>query len=352
MVVIQVFTDPNEDINNKLHSQECNYNIVQSELKEIQNNITIHENMIKTLELEYLPDKQYVYDNVTLRGHSYWVRALLQLKDGNLASGSCDKTIKIWSMKSNDCIKTIETGHKDSILSLIQLKRGYIVSSAYDGTIEIRDDISYCLVLKLNEHSDHVSQVIELYNNYIASVSFDSTIKIWDLNKVHSIKTIYLDFNAFSLIQLKDRRLVCGGGTYFSIKLIEIQNNNILDIKKEINGLKGHKNTILSLLELQDGRLASGSADNSIKIWDIKKHYCHITLNGHENAVSSLIQISTKLIASGSWDKSIRIWNIYRNQCTQILKEHGRDIFSIIQLTDGKIVSASMDRTIKIFSNN
>ncbi|MGZ6330354.1 MAG: putative nucleotidyltransferase substrate binding domain-containing protein [Parachlamydiaceae bacterium] len=48
----------------------------------------------------------------TLKGHTDEVRALAPLGDGILASGSIDKTIKVWDLQSGSCLKTLK-GHTD-----------------------------------------------------------------------------------------------------------------------------------------------------------------------------------------------------------------------------------------------
>ena len=62
-----------------------------------------------------------------------------------------------------------------------------------------------------------------------------------------------------------------------------------------------------SLAALQDGRLASGSADAMIKIWDLATGACVATLEGHEHAVCSLAVLDEgRRLASGS--DGIKIW--------------------------------------------
>ena len=43
---------------------------------------------------------------LTLTGHTSFVNCLLQLKNGDLVSGSADKTIKIWNIETRACIQT------------------------------------------------------------------------------------------------------------------------------------------------------------------------------------------------------------------------------------------------------
>ena len=57
--------------------------------------------------------------------------------------------------------------------------------------------------------------------------------------------------------------------------------------------------------------LASGSDDNTIKLWDARSGKVNSTLSGHSSYVFSVAwnNDGTKL-ASGSYDKTVRIWSV------------------------------------------
>jgi WD40 repeat protein len=60
---------------------------------------------------------------------------------------------------------------------------------------------------------------------------------------------------------------------------------------------------------LPNGGLASGSLDNTIKIWDSSTWELKRTLTGHNNSVWSLAVLQNGDLASGSADKTIKIWD-------------------------------------------
>ena len=103
--------------------------------------------------------------------------------------------------------------------------------------------------------------------------------------------------------------------------------------------MKGHEDTVSFLCPLLDGRLASGSYDATIKIWNLKIQQCEATLNGH-GSVSSLCLLPDGRLASGSMDKTIKIWNLKTQQCEAILKERG-SVYSLCLLPDGRLASGS-----------
>ena len=76
-----------------------------------------------------------------------------------------------------------------------------------------------------------------------------------------------------------------------------------------IKTLTGHSGPIWSLAGLPDGTLASGSWDDTIKIWDTNTGDCLKTLTGHTDSIISLTVLSDGTLASGSNDKTIKIWN-------------------------------------------
>jgi WD40 repeat protein len=56
-------------------------------------------------------------------------------------------------------------------------------------------------------------------------------------------------------------------------------------------------------------RLASGSFDKTIKIWNVNDGSLLSTLIGHSDRVSSLALLADGNLASGSFDLSINVWN-------------------------------------------
>ncbi len=60
-----------------------------------------------------------------------------------------------------------------------------------------------------------------------------------------------------------------------------------------------------------DGRtVVSGSADKTIKVWDLASGSLKATLTGHSGWVFSVaISPDGRTVVSGSWDKTIKVWS-------------------------------------------
>jgi len=75
--------------------------------------------------------------------------------------------------------------------------------------------------------------------------------------------------------------------------------------------LLGHQGATISVAWRADGkRLASGSIDKTIKIWETESGREVRTLSGHTNYVYCVAwSPSGKKIASASYDKTIKVWD-------------------------------------------
>ena len=60
------------------------------------------------------------------------------LAEDRIISGSFDKTISIWCLKTNSCIYTI-VGHSDSVTGILVLSDEKLMSCSIDKTIKIWD---------------------------------------------------------------------------------------------------------------------------------------------------------------------------------------------------------------------
>jgi len=105
--------------------------------------------------------------------------------------------------------------------------------------------------------------------------------------------------------------------------------------------LKGHKQWITSLCweplhrRSPVERLASGSKDTTIKIWNIRTGRCEISLSGHTDSVECVKWGGEGLLYSASRDRSIKVWAVEEaGKLVRSLLGHGHRINTLALSTD------------------
>ncbi|KAJ4301053.1 U3 small nucleolar RNA-associated protein 13 [Kalmusia sp. IMI 367209] len=108
---------------------------------------------------------------------------------GLVATGSADKTVKIWSLADYSCLLTLE-GHSNSVLKLAWIpyrpidardKRGsQVASAAGDGLVKVWDSSSGEAMSTLDNHTDRVwALTAHLTTGALISGGADSIITFW-----------------------------------------------------------------------------------------------------------------------------------------------------------------------------
>ena len=116
--------------------------------------------------------------------------------------------------------------------------------------------------------------------------------------------------------------------------------------------LTGHSDSVLSVAYSPDGRyLASGSGDNTIKIWEVATGKELHTLAGHSSGVYSVVYSPDgRYLASGGGDNTIKIWEVATGKALRTLTGHSSRSLSVAYSPDSRyLASASIDNTIKIW---
>jgi WD40 repeat protein len=189
-----------------------------------------------------------------------------------VASGTVERVVKLWDIRSGECIGTLE-GHTYPVLSL---------SFSPDG-------------------------------NKLVSGSGDTSLIIWDLEnrtkirqmKGHGFYVVTVDWDP------NDNRIVSGS---VDANIIEWDSNNGEILAKHDE----HRTAIREVRFNPNGsRLVSGSSDLTMILWDstFKPMKLAETLHGHESEVRALaFSYDGKYLASGSSDKTLFLWNMETRQ--------------------------------------
>ena len=126
--------------------------------------------------------------------------------------------------------------------------------------------------------------------------------------------------------------------------------NSIFKNPKHV--LQYHTEPIFCTAVLKDGRIATGSKDKEIIVFNNKTFKPDLTIKEHNGVVVNMIELSTGYLASCSEDKTIKIYDVGLKtyKVIQTLKDHTGWVSKIIELNNKQLVSCSKDKTL-IFYN-
>ena len=124
---------------------------------------------------------------------------------------------------------------------------------------------------------------------------------------------------------------------------------------QEVALLTGHTGGVWSVAFSPDGStLASGSSDNTVRIWNTQTGAHIRTLTGHAGWVFSVaFSPDGDTLASGSLDGTVRLWEVNTGAPIRTLTGHTFRVWSVAFSPDGDtLASGSLDGTVRLWEVN
>jgi WD40 repeat protein len=258
----------------------------------------------------------------TLRGHSSYVISVAWSPDSKrLATGSRDKTAKLWDASNSEELLTLR-GHTGPVLSVAWDRDGkQLATVSWDSTAKVWDATSGKELLTLRGHEDSIHSVAwSPDGTRLATASADKTAKVWDAVTGKELRTLSGHTAAvLSVTWSPDGTRLATASADKTAKVWDAATG------KELLTLSGHTAAVLSVAWSQDGtRLATASADKTAKVWDAATGKELLTLSGHtdqikdvawcpdvldlSDTVERILRLEGKRLATGSRDQTVKVW--------------------------------------------
>ena len=122
-----------------------------------------------------------------------------------------------------------------------------------------------------------------------------------------------------------------------------------------VRTLRGHAHEVYSCAVSADGAIiVSGSADQTLKVWDGWSGAERFTLRGHADFVyGCAVSADGMTIVSASSDETLKVWDAWSGAERFTLRGHAGRVRGCAVSADGiTIVSASSDQTLKVWDGS
>eukprot|EP01135_Chromosphaera_perkinsii_P005921 Nk52_evm7s372 gene=Nk52_evmTU7s372 len=285
----------------------------------------------------YWLERSGSYQVKTLKGHSGAVTCV-RFSGQRIVTGSVDRTIKVWDMKSGACLRTLE-GHSGGVWCL-QFDSEKIVTGSWDSTIKVWNTFTGECKATLSGHSDTVSCLA--YNaKIIVTGSHDNELKIWDSNNYSHIRTIRGCKGCIYSLDLHEDLVCTGSGDHF-VRCFDTRTGQLLRV------FEGHRHAVMAVKF--DQTVMVSAAWNTIRVWNFKGVKCVRVITAHTGRIEALCFRGSRVISS-SRDKTIKEWNIHTGACVRTLTGHHKAV-NCISMSGSAIMSGSNDSYLKVWTFN
>lgn len=304
-------------------------------------------------------------------GHDLPVRSVAFSPDGQFfASGSTDRTIKIWNLERESLERTL-TQSSDQIDSIAFSPDGqWLAGGSLDGTVRIWNWQSGQLLHTLSGHSNLVTSIaFSPDSQVLASGSGDKAIQLWDVQSGTSRRKILTEQFIEAIAFSPDGAMLASTGIGKTVDLWDWSKGKL------IRSLGRYAGTIYAMAFSPDGRTIAFSPDayaatgpttglvvprterNTLQLWNLEGQPINQPLRGHTDYINAIaFSPSGQTLISGSWDRTIKIWNVQTGELISNISdilETDRRILSIAFRPDGKAFAlGSGDGTISIIISN
>ncbi len=291
-----------------------------------------------------------------------------------IAIGTLSGEIRVWAT-TDQTLVALWQGHEDAIWSVaFSPDSEMLASGSGDQSVRLWAVRTGQLRHTLRDHTKGVGAVaFSPDGKVVASGSTDRTICLWDVQQGslwHRLdRTGWVTTLAFSPESWNGRYLLASAGEDRVVQLWALataaasngvpdttpgtSTAQLADKADLIRTLEGHAGWIRSVAFSSDGTmLASGSYDQTVRVWEVATGEQRQLLAGHTNAVLTVaFAPDGQLVAGAGRDQTVRLWQVQTGQLFRTFLGHTDWVRGVAFHPDGStLTSGAFDQKLCFWS--
>ncbi|MDE0299502.1 MAG: cohesin domain-containing protein [Candidatus Poribacteria bacterium] len=321
----------------------------------------------------------------TLTGHTHTVNSVAFSPDGNaLVTGSKDGTMRVWNVRTGDCLRTIKGGYDAHSLAISP--DGKTLAVGFFSELHLWDTGTWQLRMTRSRDLNRVTSVaftpdgerviaghsegITLWDTEagrlqqrligpsggtsglvfspdggtIASVSGDNILRFWDAESGAHLRSLAWMQTGWGRVTFSPDGRILAVGRSEKIRLWDAKSGeHVRTLKEKAHGAQ-------SLAFNWDGNLLASGGHQKVLMWDITTGKLLRTLNrNHNENVLSLAFSRVGETLAGSIGADILLWDTGSGEHLRTLSGHEYEVRNLAFSRDGRFIVSSGNREILLW---